>query len=96
MPSNPIFKKRDEEEHNCTTNIDKVVRNKNIIRGEIPEKPRMNLYGLPKYWGTKTTAKWVQTTGCPKGKVMKGQGQNFAIIAFQDEVCMHILQSSIG
>ncbi len=95
---NPIsrFKRRrDEEEDNSTANIQKARKN-NIVDGETPEKPRLIVYGVPKYWSTKTTTKWVQTMGCPKGKIRKGQGQNFAIIAFQDEVCMSMFQNLLA
>ncbi len=94
-PISRIKTKRNEEEGTSTTNIQKAKKN-HIVDGETPEKPRLIIYGVPKFWSTKTTTKWVQTIGCPKGKIRKGQGQNFAIIAFQDEVCMSIFQSLLA
>ncbi len=93
-PISHLKRRRDEKEDNCTKNIDKVRVKSNIIDGETPEKPRLLIYGIPKYWSTKTTTKWVQKIGCPKGKIRKGQGQNFAIIVFQDEVRMFLYDCS--
>ncbi len=97
---NPISRskrKREDEEGDISRSSIPSASNKKLIADEeTPEKPRLIIYGVPKYWSSKTTTKWVQTTGCPKGKVRKGQGQNFAIISFEDEVRVSIYQSLLA